>query len=91
MRAMGARCRKRIRVTQLDLLNPVRVPARDTVSYEILNLLKQGVKLTPLEALRRCGCLSLSQRIGELKRQGWPIKTELIQIRKGTRVAEYSL
>lgn len=80
-------------MTQLEIeyVAPVRVPAKDTVSYEILSLLKQGVKLTPLEALRRCGCLSLSQRIGELKRQGWPIKTELVQVRKGTRVAEYSL
>lgn len=78
-------------MTQLELVAPVRLPARETVAYEILSLLKQGVKLTPLEALNRCACLSLSQRIGDLKKLGWPIKTQLIEIRPGTRVAEYSL
>jgi hypothetical protein len=77
-------------VTQLELM-PCRIPAKETVSYEILMLLKQGVRLTPIEALNRCACFSLSQRIGELKRMGWPIRTELKQIRPGTRVAEYHL
>lgn len=76
---------------EIDFSPRCRVPEKGTVSFEILSLLERGVKLTPIEALNRCGCFSLSQRIGKLKKMGWPIKTELIEIRKGTRVAEYRL
>lgn len=56
----------------------------------VLRELAKGVKLTPLKALRMFGCLSLSQRVGELKRDRWPIKSRLVNV-GGKRVAEYSL
>lgn len=68
-----------------------KVPERGTVSYEILMALKQGVRLTPLLALSMFDCLSLSQRIGELKRLGWPIHTEIIEVTSKKRVAQYRM
>ena len=74
---------------QLELIPECRVPERGTVSYEILMALKQGHRLTPLEALRMFNCLSLSQRVGELKRDGWPIRREMVQVNSGKSVACY--
>jgi hypothetical protein len=55
---------------------------------DILRYLAKGGSLTPLKALRLFGTLSLSQRIGSLKREGWPIQSELV--RRGKKiVAEY--
>jgi hypothetical protein len=39
----------------------------------ILRLLAQGETLTTMKAMRRLGICALSQRAGDLKRQGWPI------------------
>jgi hypothetical protein len=56
---------------------------------EILRALAKGERLTPLRALEQFGCLSLSQRVGELKREGWPIVSEMVDMPSGKRVAEY--
>lgn len=78
-------------MTQLELVPQCRVPDRGTVSYEILMALKSGEKLTPLVALDRFRCLSLSQRVGELKRAGWPIISEMVSVNSGKRVAQYRM
>jgi hypothetical protein len=78
-------------VTQLDLLAECRVPEQGTVAYQILMALKQGQRLTPLLALAEFNCLSLSQRIGELKKMGWPITTEMVKVASGKSVAQYTL
>ena len=57
----------------------------------ILAALKNGAKLTPLTAVERFECLALSQRIGELKRQGYPIQMKMVSTKTGKRVAQYSL
>ena len=36
----------------------------------ILEHLRTGASITPLEALRLCGCLRLSERVRELEAQG---------------------
>lgn len=46
--------------------------------------------LTPLEALRRFGCLRLGARIHELREQGHEIETEWVE-RGGKRYAKYRL
>jgi hypothetical protein len=51
--------------------------------------LAKGHSLTPLEAFRRFRILRLSGRIYDLRAQGWPIRSRMIDI-KGKRVAEYS-
>ena len=54
----------------------------------ILDHLKKGNTLTPLEALSLCGCWSLSSRISDLKRQGNDIMSQLVE-RNGKWVAKY--
>ena len=39
----------------------------------------RGEVLTPLVALNRYRCLSLSQRVGDFKREGLPIKAEFVE------------
>ena len=58
---------------------------------EIVRFLAQGKPLTPLVALKRFRTFSLSQRIGELKREGWPIQSRLVRVGKNTRVSEYRI
>jgi hypothetical protein len=61
---------------------------------KILEHLRAGHPLTPLQALNRFGCLTASQRVGELIREGWPIKSTLVKVRAGVTwkwVAEYRL
>lgn len=77
-------------MTQADLVF-CEVPAEETVSGKILRHLKAGGTLTPLDALNLFQCFSLSQRIGELKRGGWPIHAEMVRVNSGKKVARYSL
>ena len=56
----------------------------------ILNYLKKGKKLTPLQAVWRFNCLRLSARVYDLRRRGHNIVSKTIQV-SGKRVAEYSL
>lgn len=58
---------------------------------EILDYLKQGKRLTVLKAIKKFGCYALSQRIGELKEAGHPIRSKMIEVESGKRVAEYTL
>jgi hypothetical protein len=56
----------------------------------LLAHLTRGRSITPLQALERFGCLTLSQRMGELRRRGHRIRSELVQV-GSKRVARYSL
>lgn len=57
----------------------------------ILNYLKSGRSLTPLEALDLFGCLRLGARIYDLKQEGFEIVSQTLEVGKGKRVANYSL
>lgn len=59
-------------------------------SQSILDYLKAGNSLTPLEALRLFGCMRLGARIWDLSKQGYKIKSEL-QKDNGKHFAKYSL
>lgn len=67
------------------------VPDLDTLQGKLLRALQRGERLTPISALQGYQCFSLSQRMGELKRAGWPIISEMVKMPSGKRVAEYSL
>lgn len=56
----------------------------------ICRYLARGKSLTPLSALRLFGCLRLGARIHELQRRGFRIRSELISLTNGKRVARYS-
>lgn len=49
-----------------------------------------GHAVTPLDALRGCGCFRLAARIDELRQQGLPIRTTIVR-RNTKRFAEYRL
>lgn len=59
-------------MTQLELLDPCRVPKQGTQCYELLKAMEMGVRLTVAKALNEYGCYALSQRIGDLRKTfGW--------------------
>lgn len=63
----------------------------ERVSQKLLVLrhLAQGNTLTTLEAVDRFGCMALSQRCTDLRRDGWPIESRMIETPTGKRIAEY--
>lgn len=63
----------------------------NTTSQEqqILKYLRSGHSLTPLEALDKFGAMRAGARVYTLREQGWPIKTAMIRVPSGKRVACY--
>ena len=51
----------------------------ETQRDSILQHLKRGDSITPIQALELYGCFALSQRIGELKRLGNDIETTIVR------------
>ena len=62
-----------------------------TQSAQILKALKNGEKLTHLDAEKRFNCLRLGARIHELKKRGYKITGEMVTVPSGKRVAQYWL
>ena len=61
-----------------------------TQTARILHALQHGDRLTPIDALRRFGCLRLAARVYDLKAAGHDIQERLVRV-GDTEVAEYSL
>lgn len=59
-----------------------------TMKSEVLALLKRRW-ITPLDALELAGCLSLSQRAGDLQREGVTILKRWVDLPSGKRVRAY--
>ncbi len=78
-------------MTQLELIQPCRLPAKGTQAYELLMAMQQGVRLTIFNAMLNYHCGALHQRIGELRDMGWPIQRREVKTVNGKRVAEFSL
>jgi hypothetical protein len=47
--------------------------------------------LTPLGALQKVRCLSLSQRVGELRRDGYTVQDAWSRLNDGKRVKRYRI
>lgn len=60
----------------------------DSKKLKIQRLLATGTAITPQSAVRRFNCYSLSQRIGDLIEDGWPIQSDWIR-RNGARYKKY--
>lgn len=61
-----------------------------TQAEMILSDLRKGKKITPLDALEDYGCFRLGARIWDLRKDGYPIKSELFEDhRKEKRYARY--
>lgn len=67
------------------------VPPAETQLGTLLRSLQRGERLTVAQALTEYGCYALSQRMGDLKRMGWPVLTRTITTQSGKRVAEYRM
>ena len=79
-------------MTQCEIDFPrVKVPEKGTQCHTLLLAMQRGERLTVAEALSRYGVYALSQRMGELKRAGWPIESEMVEVKPGTRVARYRM
>jgi hypothetical protein len=61
-----------------------------TQKEEILEFLKTGQTLTWLDAVKKFGSSRLGARIWDLKKDGWEIKSKLIEV-NGKHVSEYKL
>lgn len=61
----------------------------DSYKAKILAHLKTGATLEPMTALNLWGCWSLSQRITELKQDGYPIQSRMTTAPSGKRHAVY--
>jgi hypothetical protein len=55
----------------------------------ILRYLALGHTLTPAQAYIRFDCLRLGGRILELRHRGHNIRTEMVELKNGKRVARY--
>lgn len=67
------------------------VKVRETQDAQVIRHLMSGKSLTPIEALDLYGSFRLSSIIYRLRDRGYDIRTEMVTIRKGTRVARYTL
>lgn len=61
----------------------------ESQAQQILEYLKAGNRITPLEALNMFGCLRLGGRVYDLKKLGHHIETKMIRTKNGKHVAQY--
>jgi len=57
----------------------------------ILEYLKEGNRITPLDALRIFGSFRLGARIADIKEMGYAVKSEFVTTESGKRVKAYWL
>ena len=77
---------------QPRVLNQPRYPnSAQEQLWTLLNALRRKERLTVMVALQNYQCYALSQRMGELRKLGWPVQIRMIEVSSGKRVAEYSL
>jgi hypothetical protein len=60
-----------------------------TQNETVLEMLKAGA-VTPMDALRECGCFRLAARINDLRNSGWVINTDNVS-QNGKTFASYNL
>ncbi len=70
---------------------PTERVSEPTQCEMILEHLKKGHAVTPLEALKMFGCFRLGARIWELKQRGYDIEMQLSEVMGGKHVAEYRM
>ena len=58
---------------------------------QLADAFERGEVLTVLTALQRYGVYALSQRCGELVRNGYPISVRSVKTETGKWISEYSL
>lgn len=76
-------------MTQLELIAPCRMPKQGTQHYTLLMAFQRGESLTVGVALEKYRVYALSQRVGDLKRMGWPILSETVETACGAHISRY--
>ena len=76
------------KVASLFLQKMTRTTSQNAM---ILNFLKSGGSLTPIEALQKFQCFRLAARIDNLRNQGYVIETEILKDDNGKSYASYSI
>ena len=64
---------------------------KNSQTTQILKALKNGRKLTPLDALAEWGCMRLGARCYDLRQQGYNIITKMVKSSNGKSFASYEL
>jgi hypothetical protein len=62
-----------------------------TQSDQILTHLRSGKTITALEALNRFSCLRLAARVRDLRADGHDIRSQMVKLASGKKVASYRL
>jgi Helix-turn-helix domain len=70
---------------------PVQGNTGSSQSAQILTYLQSGHTLTELDGLQLFRCMSVAQRIHDLRRKGHRIISTMVTVPSGKRVAEYRL
>lgn len=63
----------------------------ESQNKRILNYLKRGHRMTPMDALELFGCFRLAARVYDLRQEGHNISKQIIELSNGVNVAEYYL
>lgn len=63
--------------------------ASQSQASKILDWMLRGHRITPIQALDKFGSFRLGARIADLKKKGWPIKSEFVTTPNGKRVKAY--
>lgn len=61
----------------------------ESQNKRILNYLKRGQRITPMDALELFGCFRLAARVHDLRNEGHNIAKQIIELSNGVNVAEY--
>lgn len=61
---------------------------RQSQNAGILQALKEGAHITPMDALNRFGCFRLSARIADIRKMGYNVKTRIVSSNR-KNYAEY--
>lgn len=66
-----------------------------TQAHRVLDYLDENGSITQLEALQELGVMRLASRISDLKKQGYPIKSDVVAVKnrfgESCRIKRYSL
>ena len=62
-----------------------------TQTEMLLMDLQRGQTVTPLQALKRYGCMRLSARVYDLRSEGMPVKSRPVKTKTGKMVSGYFL
>ena len=69
----------------------LRKELHNTQKDSVIAHLKQGLEITPLDALEQYGIFRLSAIIFNLKQEGYNIKTTMVKNKYGKKFASYKL